>query len=62
MSLLDLLASDTALVRCRECGCTEDHACTRDVGLPMPQVCGWVEPDLCSACAEDAGEGWQRPR
>jgi len=28
---------------CRECGCTDDHAC--------PDNCTWVEPDLCSACA-----------
>lgn len=35
---------------CRECGCTEDEACVDDVtGDP----CFWVEPDLCSACAED---------
>lgn len=30
--------------RCRVCGCTEDNAC--DGG------CEWVEPNLCSACAE----------
>ncbi len=30
--------------RCRVCGCTDDHAC--DGG------CHWVEPDLCSACAD----------
>lgn len=28
---------------CRECGCTDDHAC--DGG------CSWVADDLCSACA-----------
>jgi len=27
---------------CRECLCTEDHACTR--------VCTWATADLCSAC------------
>jgi hypothetical protein len=29
---------------CRVCGCTEFHAC--------PEGCWWVEPDLCSSCAE----------
>ena len=29
---------------CRICGCTETQAC--------PGGCWWVEPDLCSACAE----------
>ncbi|MEA4895782.1 MAG: hypothetical protein VB064_11040 [Oscillospiraceae bacterium] len=29
---------------CRVCGCTEDNAC--------PGGCCWVEPDLCSTCAE----------
>lgn len=39
---------------CRECGCTEDEACVDDVtGDP----CFWVEPDLCSACAEEAFTG-----
>src|SRR5579885_1455125 len=33
--------------RCRECGCTDDHACMGDDGAP----CYWVEPDLCSVCA-----------
>lgn len=30
---------------CRVCGCTEDNACLGG--------CYWVEPDLCSACAQD---------
>ena len=30
--------------RCRVCGCTNDRAC--------PGGCSWIEPDLCSACAE----------
>lgn len=30
--------------KCRVCGCTWDNAC--------PGGCYWVEPDLCSACAE----------
>ncbi|WP_449240565.1 hypothetical protein [Desulfoscipio gibsoniae] len=29
---------------CRVCGCTDDNAC--------PGGCWWVEPDLCSRCAE----------
>lgn len=29
---------------CRVCGCTDDMAC--------PGGCWWVEPDLCSRCAE----------
>jgi len=28
---------------CRECGCTEHHACVGG--------CSWVQPDLCSRCA-----------
>lgn len=32
---------------CRVCGCTDDHACEGG--------CWWVEPDLCSACAEENG-------
>lgn len=33
---------------CRECGCTDDHACIGADGSP----CHWVEYNLCSACAE----------
>jgi len=29
---------------CRACGCTDNRAC--------PGGCSWVEPDLCSACAD----------
>lgn len=29
---------------CRVCGCTQNNAC--------PGGCSWVEPDLCSDCAE----------
>jgi len=29
---------------CRVCGCTWNNAC--------PGGCYWVEPDLCSRCAE----------
>lgn len=30
--------------KCRVCGCTWDNAC--------PGGCHWVEPDLCSQCAD----------
>lgn len=33
--------------KCRVCGCTDNHACMTDDG-----ACYWIEPDLCSACAE----------
>lgn len=32
---------------CRTCGCTDANACVTD-GHP----CHWVEPDLCSRCAD----------
>lgn len=32
---------------CRDCGCTDDHAC---IGLDS-QPCHWAEEDLCSTCA-----------
>ena len=28
--------------KCRDCGCTDEHACLGG--------CYWVEPNLCSAC------------
>ncbi len=34
---------------CRVCGCTENNAC--------PGGCSWVEPDLCSGCAEGEDDG-----
>lgn len=34
---------------CRVCGCTQDNAC--------PGGCYWVEPDLCSKCAEHSSTG-----
>ena len=37
---------------CRVCGCTDSHACMTDNG-----PCDWVEPDLCSACAEKGEHG-----
>lgn len=32
---------------CRVCGCDDEHAC---IGFFGP--CYWVEPDLCSECAQ----------
>lgn len=40
-------AAPVAEARCRVCGCTETTPCMTDKG-----PCSWVEPDLCSACAE----------
>lgn len=49
---------------CRGCGCTEEDACVVDDDLDSScfvPPCHWVEPDLCSACAdieaERGGEG-----
>ncbi|MDD4888302.1 MAG: DUF4031 domain-containing protein [Phycisphaerae bacterium] len=39
-------AARRGVTYCRECGCTDDCACEGG--------CHWVEPDLCSQCA-DAG-------
>jgi hypothetical protein len=33
---------------CRECGCSENHACYR----PDRGPCSWVAADLCSHCAQ----------
>lgn len=42
---------------CRVCGCTYDRACWHeDLG-----GCSWAEPGLCTACAPDAGGGWEHP-
>jgi hypothetical protein len=38
--------------RCRVCGCTDDHACIDTVTC---EPCHWVEPDLCSVCADKGG-------
>lgn len=35
---------------CRVCGCTADRACH----LPEFGPCWWIEPNLCSYCAEPA--------
>jgi hypothetical protein len=46
--------ADAATKSCRQCGCTELHAC--------PGGCGWAEPDLCTACAGDRRDvGAKRP-
>ncbi len=37
---------EAELPMCRECGCTDDHACEGG--------CSWVEEDLCSACSAPA--------
>lgn len=41
---IDDLAPFEALAHCRLCGCTDMQAC--------PGGCYWIEPDLCSACAD----------
>lgn len=38
--------AETAKQACRVCGCTDDNPC--------PEGCSWVEPDLCSTCADKA--------
>jgi hypothetical protein len=40
---------------CRVCGCTDDDCrqCIEKTGVP----CHWVEPDLCSACADEVKRG-----
>ena len=40
---------------CRVCGCTDDDCrqCIEKTGVP----CHWVEPDLCSACADEDKRG-----
>ncbi len=48
---LGLLAMPT----CRVCGCT-DHDCSQ-CAERTGEPCHWVEPDLCSACAEVEGGG-----
>lgn len=47
--------------RCRECGCTDRRACTRNVGLPMPQVCSWTEPDLVLRMRDGRRGCWMGP-
>lgn len=43
---------------CRVCGCTDDN-CSRCV-LKTGEPCFWIEPDLCSACVEEALPGEDR--
>jgi len=38
---------------CRVCGCTDDD-CSNCIAL-TGKACHWVEPDLCSACADRVG-------
>lgn len=48
--------------RCRECGCSEDHACTLvDYRGIRVAVCVWEEWDLCSACVAGASGFWRHP-
>lgn len=39
---------------CKECGCTQEDACTIETTLPSGAVatrqCQWITPDLCSGC------------
>lgn len=41
------------VVACRVCGCTDAVGCWLDAN----ETCHWVEPDLCSACAERLATG-----
>lgn len=44
---------------CRECGCTDSHACMDEELGP----CWWVYPDLCSHCHAGRPEKvCERPR
>lgn len=43
--LLELIDLYEAGRICRQCGCSDNSACE--------EVCYWVEPGLCSACAGD---------
>lgn len=38
------------VAQCRNCGCTDDHACLPDELADDRHRCRWVEADLCSAC------------
>lgn len=39
--------------RCRVCGCTDERACVEMDLLGDCIPCHWVEPDLCSTCADE---------
>lgn len=43
----DLGDSATLIQVCRQCGCDDLHACEH-----LGQPCSWVEPHVCSACAQ----------
>jgi uncharacterized protein YodC (DUF2158 family) len=47
---LGLACAELASNKCRVCGCTDFNcsSCVERTGQP----CSWIEPDLCSACAE----------
>jgi ParB family chromosome partitioning protein len=47
-------ATDPTPGTCRTCGCTDNncHACIEITGHP----CTWIEPDLCSRCADEMDE------
>ncbi len=47
---VDFAFGDSDQWICRECGCTDDDCsqCIEATGKP----CHWVEPDLCSRCAD----------
>lgn len=45
------IMSDDGDMECRVCGCTKYAAC--------PGGCWWVEPGLCSKCAEEKQGGNQ---
>jgi len=38
---------------CGICGCTDEDACIDEGGWP----CWWVQPDLCSECAQKMALG-----
>ncbi|AYJ85752.1 hypothetical protein D3Y57_06935 [Sphingomonas paeninsulae] len=48
MEFVDAVKAEARAPSCRVCGCTETTACVV-AGKPN---CHWVEPDLCSTCAE----------
>lgn len=48
MRLLGLLPHFDEVKTCRECGCSEHHAC---VNPDTKAACFWVEDNLCSTCA-----------
>ena len=49
----------TGKAKCRVCGCTNLNAC---IDKKTGQPCHWVEPDLCSACADGAVQAEKEKR